>query len=91
MNNMKKIIYTALLFLCFIPIVSAETVIASDNLVNIYLFHSDSCKHCQKEIKLLDELEEKYDNIKIYKYEISKEENIELLMKVGELFNAKIT
>ena len=86
MNNMKKIIYTLLLFICFIP-----NVFAKENLVNIYLFHSDSCKHCQKELKLLDELEEKYDNIKIYKYEISKEENIDLLIEIGDLFNAKIT
>ena len=72
MSNLKKILYTFVLFICFIPSCFAETVIARDNIVNIYLFHSDSCGHCKKEIKLLDKLEDKYDNVRIHKYEVGK-------------------
>jgi len=60
------------------------------NIVNIYLFHSNSCPHCKKEIKLLDELEESYPNIRVYKYEINEQENSLLLEEVSELLNAKV-
>lgn len=82
---MKKILYILLLFLMFIP-----NVYADDNLVNIYLFHSDSCSHCQKEKELLNELEKEYSNIRIYKYEIGKEENSNLLGEVSNLLDARV-
>jgi len=72
---MKKILYILVLFLMFIP-----NVLAEETTVNIYLFHSDECPHCNKEIKLLNELEEQYPYIKVYKYEISKDE---LIIKRG--------
>lgn len=59
------------------------------NLVHIYFFHSDSCSHCQSEMKLLDSLEEKYSNILIYRYEIHDEQNEEILRQVQELFQIK--
>lgn len=85
---MKKII--SILVICFcllIPTVQAE----DKNLVNIYLFHSDTCPHCREEIKLLDELEKEYDNIKIYKFEISEEENSLLFSKIANIYNVKTT
>ena len=82
-GNMKKLIFIIVLFLSFIPNISAK----EDNLVNIYLFHSKSCKHCNEEIKLLKELENKYDNIKIYKFEISEGNNSKLFNEVTNLFN----
>jgi len=82
---MKKILYLLVLFLLFIP-----NTYAKEKVVNIYLFHSDSCPHCKKEIKLLDELEKKYSNIKVYKYEINNKENSELLKEVSGLLNAKV-
>lgn len=85
---MKKII--SILIICFcilIPTVQAE----DKNLVNIYLFHSDTCPHCREEIKLLDELEKEYDNIKIYKFEISEEENSLFFSKIANIYNVKTT
>lgn len=85
---MKKII--SILVICFcllIPTVQAE----DKNLVNIYLFHSDTCPHCREEIKLLDELEKEYNNIKIYKFEISEEENSLLFSKIANIYNVKTT
>ena len=82
---MKKLLYILILLLMFIPDVYAE-----EKIVNIYLFHSEECIHCKKEIKLLDELEEKYSNIRVYKYEISEGENITLLENVASLLDAKL-
>ena len=83
---MKKIIYTLILFLMFIPSISAK-----ENEVNIYFFHSNTCPHCKEEIKLLNELDEYYDNINIYKYEISNDNNSVLLSNIGTLLDVKIT
>lgn len=91
MSNIRKILFTLILFMCFVPSALAETIIAHDNIVNIYLFHSDSCGHCKKELKLLNELEDKYDNIRIYKYEVSEEKNIKLFGEVTSLLGAKVT
>ena len=82
---MKKLLYTLILFLMFIP-----NTFAKENIVNIYLFHSDSCTHCQNEIKLLNELEKEYSNIRIYKYEVSKKENVTLLNEVSMLLDARV-
>lgn len=66
------------------------TYAKEDNLVNIYLFHSKTCQHCQKEIKLLNELEKKYTNIKIYKYEINNDKNNQLFNQAINLLEAKV-
>lgn len=72
-------------------LVITTSVSASDkNLVNIYLFHSNTCSHCREAIRVLDELENKYDNIKVYKYEVSESENSALLSKVGEIYDVKV-
>ncbi len=87
---MKKIIYiffALIVTILFIPSAMAE----EDNLVNIYLFHQESCPHCQKEIKLLDKLDEEYSNIKIYKYEIGSEENKKLFDDVANLLQIKVS
>lgn len=88
MKYIKKILF--LLFICilFIPSVSADN---DKNLVNIYLFYSDTCPHCASEKVLLSELEDEYDNIRIYKYEISDKDNSKLLDEVAGLFDTKVT
>ena len=83
---MKKILYILVLFFMFIPSVLAE----EKNIVNIYLFHSNSCQHCKKENKLLDKLEQKYDNIRVYKYEISENDNSHLFSEVSHLLDARV-
>lgn len=56
--------------------------------VNIYFFHKTSCPHCKKEGKLLDSLEEKYENINIYRFEVSGDsQNAKYLDEVKKLFN----
>ena len=83
MKKISKILLVGILLLISTITVKAE----EKNLVNIYFFHSNTCSHCKAERKLLDELEKKYDNIKIYQYEISEKENIELLKEVVKLYD----
>lgn len=83
MKKIKILIITLILFF----INTSNTYCKESNLVNIYIFHSDYCEHCKEEIKLLNDLEEKYDNIKIYKYEINNSKNKELFNKVANFYN----
>ena len=80
---MKKILFMVILFLLFIPNAFAK----EKNLVNIYLFHMETCAHCKEEIELLNELEEEYDNIKIYKFEINEEDNNHIFSEIAHLLN----
>lgn len=81
---MRKIVFAFILFLMLIPSVKAD-----DNLVNIYLFHSETCEHCKNEIELLDKLEKEYSNIRVYKYEVSDEDNSLLFGRVTNLLDAR--
>ena len=86
---MKKISIIIILFLTFI--IGIYNVHAEEkNLVNIYLFHSNTCPHCKEEIKVLEELQKDYPNIKIYKYEISDRDNLNLLEEVAALFEINV-
>lgn len=86
MKKIKLVIFSLFISLMFISNIRAE-----ENLVNLYLFYSNTCSHCEAEMKLLDELQEDYDNLRIYKYEISEDENSLLLSKVSEMFNTNVT
>ena len=66
---MKKLI--KLLFTLVVVFTSISIVKAKD-YVDLYLFHSDSCPHCQAERNYLNKLEKKYDYLKVHEYEISK-------------------
>ena len=79
-----KIIVIAII-LIFIPKVKAE-----ENIVNIYLFHSDGCSHCKEEIQLLNKIENKYQNVNIHKYEISKNSTKEIIEIVKEIYGVEI-
>ena len=87
---MKRI--SKILLILVLIILSTITVKAEEkNLVNIYFFHSKTCSHCKAERKILDELEDKYNNIKIYGYEISDENNLKLLKEITKLYDVKAT
>ena len=59
-----------------------------DGKVNIYFFHKTSCPHCKKEGKLLDSLEQKYENINVYRFEVSgNSQNAKYLDEVKKLFD----
>lgn len=77
---MKKLRFLILTILLLLPI-----KISAKEKVNLYLFHSETCMHCQAEIKYLDELKKEYDNLKIHLYEVdSHKDNQEKMIKVKE-------
>ena len=84
----KKILLGLVIFILNISLVLADS---DKNLVNIYLFHSDTCPHCKEEISYLDKLALKYDNIKIYKYEISDSNNLKLMDEVAQLYDTPVS
>ena len=88
MKYVKRILFLLLMFTISLSFVNADE---DKNLVNIYFFHSDTCNHCNKELKVLNKLEKQYDNVRIYKYEISDKENMLLLNKVAEIMNDRVT
>ena len=88
MKRSLKILFFVICLFSFCNVVNA---VSKKNLVNIYLFHSYTCKHCKEEIKLLDELEKEYDNIKVYKYEVNENGNGELLKNISEIMGSKVT
>ena len=87
MKYIKKILFLLVVSILFLPSVNA----VDKDLVNIYLFYSDTCPHCAKEKELLSELEDEYDNIKIYKYEVGDKDNANLLYEVADILETQVT
>ena len=78
MRKISKIVIFFLAFIIGIYNVKAE----EKNLVNIYLFHSNTCPHCQEEIGVLEELQKKYPNIKIYNIIFKFTDKIKIINKI---------
>ena len=88
MKYMKRILFLLVISILFIPSVFANT---EKNLVNIYLFYSDTCPHCAAEKKLLNEIMDEYDNIRLYKYEVNTDNNLQLMFEVAKLFDTEVS
>jgi len=71
---MKKF---TLVVLSLVFLFSAFSISAKE--VEIDFFFSPTCPHCAREEKFLDELENKYPDIKINRYLVSGKENVDLL------------
>ena len=92
LNKLKKIFFVMIIFMTGLSLVMAsENDNKEKNLVNIYLFYSDTCPHCAKEKELLDEIMDKYDNVRLYKYEIGDEDNSKLLDEVASLYDTTVS
>lgn len=77
-----KIIF--LFLLLFMPKVNAKEDI------DIYLFHSSTCQHCQAEIKYLNELKNEYPTIELHLYEtFQNKENDKLMQDIKQKLNIK--
>ena len=52
-----------------------------EDVINIYLFYSDTCPHCHDELEYLKTISKKYgESIIVYKYEVTKNNNNIILM-----------
>jgi len=81
MKKIKQILIIIVLIFIFPLNVFAK----EDNNVRLYLFHRESCTHCQDEIEFLDKIKDDYPTLEIIKYEIENNEmNYNLYRKVIE-------
>ncbi len=83
MKFFKSLFLVFILFICFL----CPAKVFALNEVNLYLFWGDGCPHCEKEKEFLAELEKRYTNLKIYKYETwGNSQNKEHLEKVRAFY-----
>ena len=87
MKYIKKVLFVLLCITFLIPKTEAKEPI------NIYLFYSQTCSTCAQEESWLEETYKDNQNVKIIRYEVTKnEENAELLNKIRQkLKNKEIT
>jgi cytochrome c biogenesis protein CcdA/glutaredoxin len=88
---MKKIfkyfLLVAVIFLCPFLVSAKES-----DTITLYLFHGDGCPHCAEEIKFLDSIQDKYDNLEIVKYEVwYNDDNATLLSQMREALDINST
>ena len=101
---MKKFLLFFISLFIFIPSIYALSDKYVDNVykivgeeieeekINIYLFYSDTCPHCHKEMEYLEELKNSNKNINVYTYEVTKNSDNKVLMKtVKSLYNVNGT
>lgn len=87
---MRKFRISLILILFSLILLPLNFVSANRNL-NIYFFWGDGCPHCEKELKLLNFLENKQSQIRVYDYDIyESNENVGLLKRVAEHLNARV-
>ena len=95
LSKIKKITLGILIFLIGITISRNNYVLAEEveenNIVNIYLFYSDTCRHCAKEKIFLDDIIKNNDNVRIYKYEINNKDNGYLLDEIASLMDTNVS
>lgn len=80
---MKKLFYLSLLLVLFLIPSKAFAV----NEVNIYFFHRSTCNICEQERIYLEALKERYPNIRVYSYEVTDNDNYNLMQEAKKLFN----
>ncbi len=67
---MRKTFLILLTILLFGLVIKADFSLAQQNSVDIYFFYSDICPHCAEEEEFLKDLEKKYPEIEVKKYEV---------------------
>ena len=87
------VILVSLIFFISPVLVRGDFVSAnkSDEEIKIYFFSRNGCPHCTNEEPFLERLEQKYPEVKVYKFDIAKdEEGINLLKEFEKEFNIKV-
>lgn len=63
----------------------------SDKEIKIYFFSRNGCPHCTNEEPFLEKLEQKYPEVKVYKFDIvGDKEGLDLLKGFEKEFNIKV-
>jgi len=84
---MKRIFWVLLIIISLTSITRADFSLAKEDKIDLYFFYSDTCPHCAKEKEFLNELEKKYPELVVKKYEvISSPENQQILKDFYEKY-----
>lgn len=65
---MKRSIFIIILTLFLL--IPVDTFAKENNQVRLYLFHGEGCQHCTDEKEFIEKLEKKYNNLKVFSYEV---------------------
>jgi thiol-disulfide isomerase/thioredoxin len=87
---MKKIFLATLISIILISLFNFDFISARDNEkpLKVYFFYSKFCPHCAREKEFLQELEKRYPEIQIEKYEVtSSPENQKILSEFFDKYN----
>lgn len=77
-----------ILLIFFLLFLFSPLKVNSQEPVTLHLFYSNTCRHCENEIKFLNKLVKKHSNLIVKKYEITtSDENDKLLDKVKLAFD----
>jgi len=74
---MRKVIFSIIVLILLLT--SFGFVLAQPEKAEITFFYSETCPYCIKEKKFLNQLENKYNNLIIHRYNVADKESIELL------------
>ncbi len=67
-----------------------QNAVNAENQVELYFFYDDACTHCVDENIYLDELETRYENIVIHRYEVMEsQQNAILFQQVRDAFDKR--
>ncbi len=68
----KQVLISCLL-ICFINLIAfVSPVLASDKVVNVYFFYSQTCSHCAQQKPFMEYIDKHNEEIKLYAYEVSE-------------------
>ena len=85
---MKKIFF----IIIFLLLLSFSLPAQALEPVDVYLFHSQDCPHCQKELEFLDYLIQTDPLVRLHEFEVTQsQENRELFKKVGSELKASVS
>ncbi len=80
-------------FLILVGLLFGPTFVsaANEDRLNVYFFWGEGCPHCAEEKPFLKMMEDKYDGVKVYSYELYRHpENIKLIEKVASILKAQV-
>ncbi len=68
-----KQLLISLVLICLVNLITLiSPVLASDKVVNIYFFYSQTCPHCAQQKPLMEYIDRHNEEVKLYAYEVSK-------------------
>ena len=85
--KLRKILLS-FVFILISFFISSDYIKAKE--VNIYVFHGETCPHCNEAIEYLESIKDKYD-LNIIKYEVwYNEENKEIMMDIADYLDFNV-